>query len=124
MQRYLSILLVIGIFGQASIRTAWTLHYQWNRAAYLAKCVNKDKPYLHCNGQCAFMKEVAAREQKNTQEPRLPEGFREIKDIQLFFESPVFHSFTTSHLMLVQELPPYQVRVPSAPASDIFKPPA
>ncbi len=124
MQRYLSILLVVGIFGQASIRTAWTLHYQWNRAAYLAKCVNKDKPYLHCNGQCAFMKEVAAREQKNTQEPRLPEGFREIKDIQLFFETPVFLRFTTSQFSVALELPPYQVQIPDAPVADIFKPPA
>lgn len=124
MQRYLSILLVIGIFGQASIRTAWTLHYQWNRAAYLAKCVNKDKPYLQCNGQCAFMKEVAAREQKNTQEPRLPEGFREIKDLQLFFETPVFLRFTTSHFSVALELPPYQVRIPDAPVAEIFKPPA
>lgn len=70
------------------------------------------------------MKEVAAREQKNTQEPRLPDGFREIKDIQLFFETPVFLRFTTSHFSVALELPPYQIQIPDAPAADIFKPPA
>lgn len=118
----LVIVLLCGIVGQATIRTAWTLHYQFNRAAYLAKCVNKDKPYLHCNGQCAFMKEIAAREQ--SQEPQLPENFQQIKDIQLFFESAVLLPFFPEKLQPEADLPPYQWALTDPPARGLLKPPA
>lgn len=31
---------------------------------YLAKCINKDRPQLHCNGQCVLMKKIAEKERK------------------------------------------------------------
>jgi hypothetical protein len=122
MRYALSIVLLCGIIGQAAIRTAWTIHYQWNRAAYLEKCVNKDKPNLHCNGQCAFMKEMAAREK--SQEPQLPENFREIKDIQLYFETEQIFALCTGNDYQAGVLPPYQCTQPDPPARGILKPPA
>ncbi|MCC7466031.1 MAG: hypothetical protein IT261_07170 [Saprospiraceae bacterium] len=122
MKYALTIVLLCGIIGQAAIRTAWTIHYQWNRAAYLEKCVNKDKPNLHCNGQCAFMKEMAAREK--SQEPQLPENFREIKDIQLFFETEQMFVLCAGNDYQAGELPPYQCAQPDPPARGILKPPA
>ncbi len=124
MQRFISILLLCGILGQASVRTAWTLHYQWNRAVYIAQCVNKDKPNLHCDGQCAFMKQMAAHEKNGSKEPQLPDNFREIKDIQLFFESPALPVFFRSADENAIALPYYQVFLPEAPVSGIFRPPA
>ncbi|HAD13987.1 MAG TPA: hypothetical protein DCF33_16300 [Saprospirales bacterium] len=116
------ILLLSGIVGQATIRTAWTIHYQMNRAEYLARCVNKDKPSLHCNGQCAFMKEIAAREK--SQEPQLPENFQQIKDIQLFFVSAIFPYLTpdTDCLKSIPLSAPWALMEP--PAHGIIKPPA
>ncbi|HLP93017.1 MAG TPA: hypothetical protein VK168_03230 [Saprospiraceae bacterium] len=118
----LVIVLLCGIVGQATIRTAWTLHYQFNRAAYLAKCVNKDKPYLHCNGQCAFMKEMAAREK--SQEPQLPESFQQIKDIQLFFEPAALLPLFSEKILLKATLPPYQWAMMDPPVRGLLKPPA
>jgi len=124
MQRFLSLLLLCGIIGQASVRTAWTLHYQWNRAAYVAQCENKDKPSLHCDGKCAFKKQMAAREKNNSKEPQLPENFHEIKDIQLFFQCPAYLNIVDTALWSAVALPPSRVTLPDAPVADIFRPPA
>lgn len=29
-------------------------------------CINKDKPEMHCNGQCAFMQKVKSQEKSET----------------------------------------------------------
>lgn len=124
MQRLISILLLCGILGQATIRTAWTLHYQWNRATYVAKCENKDKPNLHCEGKCAFMKQLAARENNNSKAPQLPEHFTQIKDIQLFFEPVTDPNLLGAAIVMLTGYPPYLRSEPIAPVADIFHPPA
>jgi hypothetical protein len=124
MQRITVILLLCGIFGQVSFRTAWTLHYQWNRAVYVAKCVNKDKPSLHCDGKCAFKKQMAAREKNSNKEPQLPDNFHNIKDIQLFFEAPTTPFIVELERLNLATPPPYQAVPPEAPVADIFHPPA
>lgn len=124
MQRLLSLLLICGILGQASIRTAWTLHYQWNRAAYIAQCENKNKPSLHCDGKCAFKKQMAAREERNSKEPQLPDHFREIKDLQLFFEPLSLFVLPIEEQHSITTLAPYRVFLPESPAGSVFRPPA
>jgi len=124
MQRFLTFLIICGILGQATIRTAWTLHYQLNRAAYITKCVNKDKPSLHCDGKCAFKVQMAAREKSSHQEPRLPENFSDIKDIQLFFEGQAFPCFSIVEYLKSTSFPLYQAHLPEAPVSDVFRPPS
>lgn len=124
MQRFLSILLMCSILGQASVRTAWVLHYQWNRALYIAQCENKNKPNLNCEGQCCLKKKIAASENNGSKAPQLPDHFREIKDIQLFFETPSFPCFMVPENDRTVALPPYQIFLPDAPMSGIFRPPA
>lgn len=123
MQRFLLLLLVFCIFGQASIRTAWTLHYQLNRAIYMAQCVNKNKPGLHCDGKCAFKKQMAAREKNNSKAPQLPENFSEIKDIQLFFEAQELPLVCLDLAGARLQLPFYGRFLPDTPASRMLKPP-
>jgi hypothetical protein len=102
------ILLLCGIIGQATIRTAWTIQYQMNRAEYLAKCVNKDKPKLHCNGQCAF----------------IPESFQLVKDLQLFFE-PVGLPYLTLEITGRKNIPlSASWALLESPLHGIIKPPA
>lgn len=124
MLRFLYFLLICGILGQASIRTAWTLHYQWNRAVYMAKCVNKDKPSLHCDGKCAFKKQMAAHERNSTKAPQLPDNFTEIKDIQLFFESSFLPCLSVVAYTNAVALPPYWAFLPDAPTTPVFRPPS
>ncbi len=67
---------------------------------------------------------MAAREKNNSKEPQLPENFREIKDIQLFFEFlPCLNIVDTAFWSAIA-LPPCRVTLPDAPVADIFRPPA
>lgn len=124
MKRLFIFLLVAGIVGQASLRTLWTLHYQLDRAAYIKVCENKNKPNLHCDGKCHLKKQMGVEDSSNTKEPKLPENFREIKDLQLFCESvtaPVIcGTFTVQNL----QLPPYLFSILAKRAVDVFHPPS
>ena len=41
------------------------IHYQLNKQYYTkVLCENKDKPMMHCNGQCHLAKELKEAEQK------------------------------------------------------------
>lgn len=43
------------------------LDYFVNTAAYAKNCVNKEKPKMHCNGQCQMMKKLQEQEKKEQQ---------------------------------------------------------
>ena len=125
MKQIFVIVLIGCISGQAFVRTAWTLHYQWNRTVYLQSCENRDKPALHCDGKCYLKKKMAVSENNNPTAPRLPESFHQIKDIQLFFEPGDLFSGLPNISFRLSSLPPFMRRFLSdAPAAGIFKPPA
>ncbi len=42
-----------------------TIEYQIHLPEYIAKCINKDRPQLHCNGQCVLMKKIEEKEEKD-----------------------------------------------------------
>jgi len=125
MKQILSLLLLCGILGQAFVRTAWTLHYQWNRTVYLKNCENRDKADLHCDGKCYLKKKIAASENPAPKEPQLPAGFHQIKDIQLFCEFFDSLPLFCEPVFLTTSFPRYlECRLPDAPHTGIFKPPA
>ncbi|MCC6462901.1 MAG: hypothetical protein IT260_20705 [Saprospiraceae bacterium] len=125
MNRFLLFLLLGCIIGQASLRAAWVLHYQWDRAIYLKNCENRALPRLHCEGKCYLKKKIARSETPGQSAPQLPEGFRQFQDIQWYWEpwgllqdpAPARHPKPL--------LPRYTCRGPAeAPRPGVFKPPA
>jgi len=42
------------------------MEYQIHLPEYLAKCINKDRPQLHCDGQCVLMKKINEKEKEET----------------------------------------------------------
>lgn len=124
MKRIFAISLAFCIFSQASVRTAWMLHYQWNRAVYLKNCENRDKPDMKCDGKCYLKKQMAVSENADPKEPRLPEGFHRIRDIQLYCEFSGYLSPFTENASEAKSLPFYTRRFPpDAPLAGVFKPP-
>ena len=125
MKRLFIILCMIGITGQALVRTAWMLHYQWKKAVYLEDCVNRNKPELLCSGKCVLEKNIAASEQRPTDAPSLPAGFRLIKDMTLFLEPFSALSTVEIPVILKRESPRFATRRPEdTPRFGIFRPPA
>ena len=52
---------------QSFYRSIMTMDYQLHLPDYLAKCINKDQPLLHCNGQCILMQKIKDKEDKETE---------------------------------------------------------
>lgn len=42
------------------------MDYKLHLPEYLAKCINKNRPELHCNGQCVLMKKLRVQEKEET----------------------------------------------------------
>lgn len=124
MRQVFSLLLICCILGQASVRTMLVLHYQLNRAVYLRNCENKDKPSLHCDGKCYLKKQMGVSPKEDPNEPKLPDGFREIKDVQLFCESFDILTIGSVSDPQRQPMPLFQFTLPLALLTGVFRPPA
>ena len=61
--------IVLSLCAQHAGKLLLVADYYANTALYLAKCENKMRPQLHCNGQCLLMKKMKKAENKETQAP-------------------------------------------------------
>lgn len=89
----ISLTLVI-LYGFALLKPALPLfEYYVKMDVYLEQCINKDRPELHCNGQCILMQKLKALN-PDTPEPTAPApvkinlqdypiGFIEIQDLEI-----------------------------------------
>jgi hypothetical protein len=81
-------------------------------------CVNRDKPWLHCNGKCYFMRKLKQAEDRERSE----EGQSQKSLIQQVFHSkPLAVKFHT-HILQVMPVPNSKVALPQV-YLPIFRPP-
>lgn len=70
------ICLLLAFSGQTFANNLFQLDYRLNRAAFEQKCINKYRPWLHCNGKCQLMKKLIEKERKdqenNDRKPEAP----------------------------------------------------
>lgn len=69
--RICSYILLVFLTLQSFYSSILTIDYQVNLVEYLAKCVNKGSPELHCNGQCILMQEIKNKEEQEGAKNRL-----------------------------------------------------
>jgi hypothetical protein len=81
-------------------------------------CENRDKPWLHCNGKCYFMKKLKQAEEREKSE----EGQNQKNLIQQVFYSKPFEIKFHSHILQVMSVPNGKVSLPQVFQS-IFRPP-
>ncbi|GGC41898.1 hypothetical protein GCM10011386_37550 [Parapedobacter defluvii] len=65
--RFCAYILLVALTLQSFYRSIMAVDYQVRLPEYLAKCINKDRPQLHCNGQCVLMKKIAEKEKEETE---------------------------------------------------------
>lgn len=125
MKRFFALFLSCCILGQAFVRTAWVLHYQWNRVIYLSHCTNQNQPNLHCDGKCYLKKKMAeAEDNTGAGAQKLPEGLRNGKDLQLFCETdPGLPALAVLSADVLPH-PPYPAFFSEAHKAGVFRPPA
>ncbi|WP_270089952.1 hypothetical protein [Sphingobacterium sp. SYP-B4668] len=66
MKRFCTYILLVALTLQSFYRSIMTVDYQIHLPDYLAKCINKDRVQLHCNGQCVLMGKIRDNEKKET----------------------------------------------------------
>src|SRR5690606_1549202 len=60
-------ILLVALTLQSFYRSIMTVEYQIHLPDYIAKCINRDRPQLHSNGQCVLMKKIEEKEKKDAQ---------------------------------------------------------
>jgi hypothetical protein len=95
LKRCVVILLLFALTVSGFQRFAVYAGFKINQG-YIAKmlCVNRSKPWMHCNGRCYFMRKLKAAEEnekKQTEKDNL--GRFEVS----FFQSPVEFEFQQKH---------------------------
>ncbi len=93
--------------------------FELNRNYIATKlCENRNKPWLHCNGKCYFIKKIRQAEEKEKNDERQSQKnlFQEA-----FCSAPTKVKFHT-RLLLVIPIPNNRISLPQI-ANTIFRPP-
>ena len=85
---FIAWLLAILLFTETFYGFFVVADYYTNTQAYAADCINKDKPQMHCNGQCQVQKKMneAGNKDKQSNERKSETGFN-ILSSKSFFAS-------------------------------------
>lgn len=119
MQRITAYFLIVSLITVNFTRLFIYAGFELNRGYIAAKlCENRDKPWMHCNGKCYFMKKIKqAEDSKNAEEKQVQKNlFQEAGNIQQV--TIVFHSV----LLAVMESPHQLIQLP-VQSRTIFQPP-
>lgn len=119
-------LLFILLYGVALLRPALPLlDYYLKMETYLEQCTNKDRPELHCNGQCILMQKIKAFEGETDTPAPIPPAPVKIN----FHEYPI--GFIDSPRLLTPDIrgkikssSAYLAITPQPFHAEIFHPPA
>ena len=98
-------------------------YYQINKE-YITRvlCENRDKPQLHCDGQCYLAKRLKAQQEKQNQQTS--ERIQNIPSLQLFASPLASFEFLTTHFAVLQaRIFPYHLATYQAPLSILVPPP-
>ena len=116
---FVAYLLIFTLTGSNFSRFFIYAGFELNRNYIASKlCVNRDKPWLHCNGKCYFMKKIKQAEDREKSQERQSQK-------NLFQEA--FISFPARvkfhRVLLCVIFIPYNCNLPVNTANGIFRPP-
>ena len=97
-------------------------YYQLNKN-YIARvlCQNRDKPQMHCDGQCYLAKRLKAQQDK--QDKETTERVQQTASIQLFCETHFSFAFTPSIVLSHRQTFSYLIPSYKAPVHGLLRPP-
>lgn len=103
MHKIASFILLLAFVGQTFSQGVYYLDYLVDKAEYLAKCENKNRPKLQCNGKCLLMKRIQEQEKKEQEQaPQMKLAnkaevissksfFPDYKEVALIHNKPVYY---------------------------------
>ena len=119
LKRFTVFVLIAALLGSTFQRYFVYAGFELN-SKYIAAnfCVNRNKPWLHCNGKCYFMKKLKQAEDREKSE----EGRNQKNLIQQVFYSKPSQIKFHSHILQIIPVPNGKVSLPQVFHS-IFRPP-
>ncbi len=63
---FFTYILLVSLTLQSFYRSIMTMEYEIHLPDYIANCINKSRPDLHCNGQCVLMQKIRDKEKKES----------------------------------------------------------
>lgn len=123
MKKILSISFVLLILMQSFSKIWIILSFKVNQD-HIAKvlCINRDKPEMHCNGNCVLMQRIKASEEKERKE--IPQKIKEQKEILYCFVISKWQLQTPIEKKSPKQQPTfYQAPFTAAFVNGIFRPP-
>ena len=93
MKRYITYFLLIALTLQSFYRSLAAVEYQIHLPDYIAKCINKSNPELHCDGQCILMEKIREKEKEESKQHLV---VYEYSSLYVHNETSLFHLQVTS----------------------------
>lgn len=123
LKRLTAIILLVALISSSFSRCFVYAGFELNHK-YIAEklCINKDRPWLHCNGKCYFMKKIRqAEENEKKQEAKDNLSRLEIS----FFQEPFRVTFIEPAILERHQstFPRYTYSYSSCYLETIFRPP-
>lgn len=121
MKSAVSILLCTVLLFLAFGKSALVLNYQINKKEIAeTRCENRDKPEMHCNGQCYLAKQLKKAEQKENPTP----DFRNLKELSPFIPAENIFDNTMPAVVIEKTIAAGPMNIPSDKRPQgIFHPP-
>jgi hypothetical protein len=120
LKKALAILLTFSIIAQGMINLALCTYYQVNKKTIAATlCVNKNKPQMHCDGQCYLGKQLKKAEEN---EKRQNQSLREKDEVITIYDKKIQVSYIPS-FSFVSYIGYYTDRMLSSPHLVLDQPP-
>lgn len=118
-RRLIACLLIVALVAANFSRLFIYAGFELNRNYIATKlCENRDKPWLHCNGKCYFMKKIKQADEKEKTDER--QSQKNLFQDALFARKPAFRFY--SQMLQVMQVPNHRVALPIVNLP-IFQPP-
>ncbi|MDB4904104.1 MAG: hypothetical protein JWQ63_3385 [Mucilaginibacter sp.] len=119
LRRFLAYLLIVALVSASFSRLFIYAGFELNRNYIATKlCENRDKPWLHCNGKCYFIKKIKQAEEKEKSGERQTQ--KNLFQEALFIKKPGIRFY--SNVLQVMQVPNHRIALPVIDRP-IFQPP-
>jgi hypothetical protein len=122
-RRTAAFLLLLVFFAQAFSRYLLVADYYVNTSAFIESCVNKDRPWMHCNGRCQLCKKL--HQQAGAEDKQSPERKSGNNWNVTLYSASSFTDFNALHLVvpITLQYPELSTGKPIGMPRDLFHPP-
>jgi hypothetical protein len=122
-RRTAAFLLLLVFFAQAFSRYFLVADYYVNTSAYIESCINKDRPWMHCNGRCQLCKKL--HRQAGAEDKQSPERRSGNNGDEPLYSTAHFSDFNALYVVALTNLryPQLSAGKPVGMPRDLFHPP-